>query len=63
MKTLLITGCTDPLLWYSHKVGSEVPFLGEDMDYYWSKEDYGYRNIVFKKDAIVKEQNDNCKGA
>ena len=53
MKTLLIIGCTDPLMWYAKLVGQYVVFLREDKDYYWSREQGGYSNIVHKKDALV----------
>jgi len=64
MKVLKILSCSDNLLWYSNKVGSTVPFLGEEIEYnqtgyisviYWSREDGGYKNIVYKKDAVVIE--------
>jgi hypothetical protein len=53
MKKLLITGCSDYLLWYAKKIGQEVPFVREDNGYFWSREDTGYLNIVFRKDAHV----------
>lgn len=59
MKALKIINCSDSLMWYSGKVGAIVPYLGEDIDYkgsiYWSREDGGYKNIIFKKDAVVIE--------
>ena len=55
MKALKIINCSDPLMWYSERVGAIVPFLGEDNDYkgpiYWSRDSGGYKNIIFRKDA------------
>jgi hypothetical protein len=57
MKALKITGCSDGMLWYAKCVGKVVPFLGEDHDFkgpiYWSRDNGGYKNIVFRKDAEV----------
>ena len=50
-KVLLIIDCTDALLWYRDKIGQHVPFVREEDDCYLSREDEGYVNIVFKKDA------------
>jgi hypothetical protein len=55
MKMLLITDCTDPLLWYANRVGQHVIFLRECQHYYWSREAEGYTNIVHKKDATIVE--------
>ena len=52
-KRLLITGCTDGLMWYRDKVGQTVPFLYEADGTYWSVEDGGFKNIVLKKDAKI----------
>jgi len=58
-RVLLITGCTDPMLWYSRMVGEEVPYLGkwEADKCFKSREPAGYVNIVHFKDArvIIKE--------
>jgi len=53
MKKLLIVGCTDPLMWYANKIDQYVVFVSEENDYYWSREDEGYLNIVKKEDAII----------
>jgi hypothetical protein len=58
MKVLLITGCSDCLMWYRDKVGQKVVFSREDKDYYWSKEPAGYTNIVHKKDAVIQESEE-----
>jgi hypothetical protein len=59
--SLLITGCTDGMLWYANKVGQEVPYLGTwpSEGSHKSREDAGYVNIVKIKDArvIVRERN------
>ncbi len=55
MKALKITGCSDPLMWYSDRIGAIVPFLGEDVDYkgpiYWSRDNDRYKNIILRRDA------------
>lgn len=59
MKALKIIGCTDSMLWYARRVGDIVPYLGDDMDslgpIYWSRDNGGYKNIVFQKDAEIME--------
>jgi hypothetical protein len=61
MKVLRITGCSDGLMWYAKRVGDIVPYLGVDVDYkgpiYWSRDNGGYKNIVFQCDAEVEEIN------
>ena len=63
MKKLKITQCSDSLLWYKGKIGQLVPYLGEDVDFkgpiYWSRDNGGYKNIVFRKDAEVVEVQDD----
>ena len=61
---LLITGCSDGMMWYAKRIGDVVDMLGEGMDtkgqFYWSREPGGYKNIVLKQDAQVidmKEHN------
>lgn len=59
MKALKVVKCSDSLLWYSRKVGQLIPYLGEDEDrrgpIFWSREDAGYKNIVFQCDAEIVE--------
>lgn len=53
---LLITGCSDPYMWYAKMVGQTVPYLGEwndTPDVYKSREPAGYINIVRKTDAMI----------
>ena len=50
-RRLLITGCSDPLMWYANMVGQVVTLLGVDDEYYWSREPAGPRNIVKLADA------------
>lgn len=50
---LLIVACSDPMMWYANKVGHYVPYLGEWVDGYKSREPAGYINIVKKADAII----------
>ena len=52
-RKLLITGCTDPLMWYANMIGSVVPLLGVDDDCYWSREPAGHKNIVKMSDARI----------
>lgn len=56
-KVLLITGCTDPLMWYAGLVGQEVPFLIEHPDCYMGREPAGYSNMVHKKDAEIVDKS------
>ena len=52
-RELRIIGCSDPLMWYSHKVGKSVPFVRELEDCFISREPTGYVNIVRKEDAEI----------
>lgn len=52
---LLITGCTDPLMWYANLVGQKVPFVKKFNDCYLSREPAGYSNIVKFSDAELIE--------
>lgn len=59
-RVLLITHCSDPMMWYAKLVGQEVPYLGEwkAEKCFKSKEPAGYINIVKFADArvILKEK-------
>jgi hypothetical protein len=55
---LLITKCSDSLLWYSGLVGQYVPLLREYDDCYMSREPAGFANIVRKEDAKLVEDED-----
>lgn len=50
---LLITGCSDPHMWYAHLVGQRVPLLRIEPDCYISREPAGYTNIVKHCDAEI----------
>jgi hypothetical protein len=50
---LLIKKCNDPLFWYSKKIGKIVPYVNESHDYFLSREDAGYINIVMKSDCEI----------
>ncbi|CDM42396.1 hypothetical protein [Ectopseudomonas oleovorans] len=50
---LLITGCRDHQMWYSHLVGQRVPLLAIEPDCYLSREPAGFTNMVYKQDAEV----------
>lgn len=49
---LLIIGCRDSLLWYSHLVGQLVPLMRDLGDEWMSREPSGHTNIVKRQDAI-----------
>lgn len=55
MKKLLITSCSDSMMWYAKLIDQIVPFVREEKDYYLSREPAGYINIVLKKDASIIE--------
>jgi hypothetical protein len=55
MKALLITQCSDSLMWYRNLVGSTVPFLRQYDDCYMSREPAGYTNIIKLCDAKIVE--------
>ena len=52
-QVLKIIKCTDPLRWYSDKVGEIVPFLKDTGDEYESREPLGYINYVQYEDAEI----------
>ena len=53
MLELLITRCSDPMMWYSGKVGERVPLQRIEEGAYWSREDAGPINRVEPSDAVV----------
>lgn len=55
VKMLHIHAVKDPLMWYANKAGENVQFVREDDEYYWSRDNGGYLNIVHKTDAIIVE--------
>lgn len=48
-------------MWYSNKVGEEIPLVREDDEFYWAREGGALDclNIVRKTDAIVFEDAKN----
>lgn len=50
---LLITSCSDPLMWYAHLIGQRVPLRCIAQDYYVSQEPAGFTNFVKKNDAEI----------
>lgn len=66
-KMLKIIDCSDPMMWYAKNIGKHAVYLGEDMDargpIYWSRDNGGYKNIVFQKDATVEEIDVVIKGS
>lgn len=49
---LHIQKCSDPLRWYAHLVGRNVPAMGYDPINGWkSKERAGYANYILSQDA------------
>lgn len=62
MKHLLITKCSDRLMWYSHLVGQTLPLVREDEQFFWSRElTYPFCiNIINKTDVtIIEDTNGN----
>lgn len=57
MKAIKIIDCSDGHLWYANNVGDTVVYLGEDKEIpvYWSRDNGGYKNIVYTKDAELIE--------
>ena len=53
MQMLKIIKCSDGMRWYASKVGELVPYLGDSMGAYKSREDAGYINFVQYEDAEV----------
>lgn len=53
MKALLITSCSDSLMWYADHIGKIVPLLNRQhtTTEYFSREPAGYTNIVRRVDA------------
>ena len=62
-KTLLITGCSDGMMWYAKRIGQMAEMLGEGTDtkgsFYWSREPGGYKNIILKQDAQIVEAKEH----
>ena len=52
-KTLKIIKCSDSMRWYAGMVGELVPYLGDFMGEYKSREDSGCTNFVQYEDAEV----------
>lgn len=54
---ILITSCTDALLWYNTYIGTEFTVYRIEItetDYlYWVREPSGYLNFVYGKDCKV----------
>jgi hypothetical protein len=55
MAQLIITGCTDPLLWYAERIGKTCEVLrnlpGEAC--WLAREPAGFSNIVYHRDATA----------
>lgn len=54
-KMLHINQCSDGMMWYRTRVGEDVSFVREDAEYFWSRDNGGYLNIVLKRDATIIE--------
>jgi hypothetical protein len=56
-KLIKITSCSDKMFWYSRHVGNYAPFpyIREDNNCYWTREDSGYLNFILKADGIVED--------
>ncbi len=59
MNTLLITGCSNSLMWYRESIGCVVPLVRDLVrEQCWlSREPAGFVNIVRKTDAVVLPSN------
>ena len=53
---ILITGCSDPHLWYAALVGQRVPYLGQWPEGFKSREPAGYINVVRFSDGRLEPQ-------
>ena len=60
MKAIKIISCCDGHLWYAKNIGHTVVYLGEDKELpvYWSRDNGGYKNIVYRSDAEIVEVPD-----
>jgi hypothetical protein len=66
MRMLRITGCSNSSYWYAGKIGSVVPYIGEDAGEYITREPSGYVNIVKCADAELVDVTaivPKCMGA
>jgi hypothetical protein len=52
-RELLITRCSDSLMWYAGMIGQRVPLLRIEADCYLSREPAGWTNIVKTTDAEI----------
>lgn len=58
-QVLRIDRCPDRLMWYREHVGYLVDYRGPDgPNFYLSREDAGYTNIVRRTDATLLELDD-----
>lgn len=56
MKMLKIKSCSDPMMWYSDKVGGTFSLIGEMKgEGYATREPDGYINVVRYDDAEIVE--------
>lgn len=63
-KMILITGCSDPLMWYKNEVGNFFALIKEYDDCFLTREPAGFTNVVRKSDArlvTLDEMVDNNK--
>ncbi len=58
MKAILVTGCSDPHMWYAGLVGQTVEYVREYPQEYLSREPAGYTNIILKSDSELLEVED-----
>lgn len=47
-----IAGCSDPMMWYSNKIGTTVPIITEASNEWVVRCPDGYSNIVLKQDGV-----------
>ena len=59
MKAIRIISCSRSFYWYTKWIGHLVPYVREEGDVFWSREEAGYLNFVEKYDAEVVEVDDH----
>lgn len=57
MKAKIISA-NNSCLWYANKIGQVIEIERETFDFYWSREDAGYINIIYKDDVEIVDTNE-----
>lgn len=61
-KMILVTGCSDSLMWYKTEVGSFFALIKEYEDCYLTREPSGFTNIIRKQDAKLVSLDEMTQG-